>query len=134
MIKNTPLYQVDRISQEVRSASLDQSCADLSGQLGFIEKLNIWKKQVGNASNDQHLADQICADFPSRLGSAENSPTARHFLVKTARAAGIQLTKIRRCVKGVGFLKGRARHLLIKDAPIYQASSDLFEKLNIWRK
>ena len=50
-------------------------------------------KTCGNLPNAQHLVEQICADSPSRLGFAKSSSAARHFLIKTARAAGIQLIR-----------------------------------------
>ena len=41
-------------------------------------------------------------------------------MIKTARAAGIQLIEIRRCVKRIGFPGRFARRFPVKVAPIVQ--------------
>ena len=41
-------------------------------------------------------------------------------MVKTARAAGIQLIEVRRRLKGIGFLKRRARRFTVRVAPTFQ--------------
>ena len=66
--------------------------------------LTLGGKRLAKTSSDlpnaQFLVGRICADFLGKLGSVENSPTARDFLMKAAREAGIQLIKKCAAVSG----------------------------------
>ena len=75
-----------------------------------------------NLPNAQHSVDQICADFPSGLGSAETFFRREAFVWSTLREQqAFSGSKIRRCIKEVRFLNGGAGHLSIKVRRFFMA-------------